>query len=187
MLMDEVPARDPLEKSFDKSTSEVPQKRFMQFVEKMIAKSARLIEVNGGYYQVVEMSAAAICHTFTMINVFVCLEHSMSKHLLAYADLSDFPLHPFFIRECSEFDQSLADSECLGGTLSFLEQELKPKIAHFKQLKLSAGESKLFKKVQIMIRMFTHGLLDQISNFQGILEKIFIKHRAMDDLDLKNQ
>jgi hypothetical protein len=42
----------------------------------------------------------------------------------------------FFMRESPEFDQSLKDNECLGGTLSFLEQEMKQKIAHFKSVKI---------------------------------------------------
>jgi hypothetical protein len=43
----------------------------------------------------------------------------------------------------------------------------------------------MLKLVQLIIKMFNNGLLDHISNFQSILEKIYIKHRALDDLDLK--
>jgi hypothetical protein len=34
--------------------------------------------------------------------------------------------------------------------------------------------------------MFNKGILDSIGNYQGLLEKIYVKHRAMDDLDLKH-
>jgi hypothetical protein len=71
-----------------------------------------------------------------MINLFVCLEHCLSRTLLSYSDLSDFPIQMFFMRDSPEFDQSLKDNECLGGTLSFLEQEMKQKIAHFKSVKI---------------------------------------------------
>jgi len=99
--MDETFTRDPV----DKSAGVVPQMKFMKFVEKMIDKSKRLIDdQNGGYYAVTEMNAAAICHTFALTNVFVCLEHSMSKYLVAYEDLSDFPIFAFFMRDCPEFD-----------------------------------------------------------------------------------
>lgn len=37
----------------------------------------------------------------------------------------------------------------------------------------------------MIIKMFSNGLLDQISNYQSILEKVYIKHRALEDLDLK--
>jgi hypothetical protein len=84
------------------------------------------------------MSTPAIVHTYTMVNIFVCLEHTLSKQLLSFADISEFPVHTFFIRESSQFDQSLKKGECLGGTLSFLEQEMKTKIAHFKSLMLNS-------------------------------------------------
>ena len=38
---------------------------------------------------------------------------------------------------------------------------------------------KLFK---LVISMFNHGLLDHIRNFQGIFERIYIRHRLIDDL-----
>ena len=37
----------------------------------------------------------------------------------------------------------------------------------------------------MLIKIFNYGLLDQIGNYQAVLEKIYIKHRALDDLDLK--
>jgi hypothetical protein len=41
----------------------------------MIEKSKRLIDdAHGGMYAVNEMNAAAIGHTFTMTNIFVCIE-----------------------------------------------------------------------------------------------------------------
>ena len=43
----------------------------------------------------------------------------------------------------------------------------------------------MLKLVQLIIKMFNNGLLDHISNFQSILEKIYIKHRALDYVDLK--
>jgi hypothetical protein len=42
-----------------------------------------------------------------------------------YEDLSEFPIQAFFFRDCPEFDYSLKDSECLGGTISFLETEMR--------------------------------------------------------------
>lgn len=38
---------------------------------------------------------------------------------------------------------------------------------------------KLFK---LVIAMFNYGLLDHIRNFQGIFERIYIRHRLLDDL-----
>lgn len=37
----------------------------------------------------------------------------------------------------------------------------------------------LFK---LIIKMFNYGLLDHIRNFQGIFERIYIRHRLLDDL-----
>lgn len=71
-----------------------------------------------------------------MTNVFVCLEQTLGKELMQYKDLSDFPIQAFFLRECSEYETSLRDGECLGGTLTFLEQEMKQKIAHLKSAKI---------------------------------------------------
>lgn len=38
---------------------------------------------------------------------------------------------------------------------------------------------RLFK---LMIQMFNCGLLDHIRNFQGIFERLYIRHRLLDDL-----
>lgn len=118
MLADETPIYDPVERV----ATETPMRKFTMFVEKLFTKSTRLIDdINGGIYAQNDMNAAAISHTFTLTNVFVCLEQTLSKALLSYEDLSDFPIQAFFMRELPEFDQSLRDAECLGGTLSFLE------------------------------------------------------------------
>lgn len=116
-------------------------------------------------YENHELNAAAIGHTFTMTNVFVCLEQTLGKELLLYTDLSEFPVQAFFLRECPEFDKSLKDSECLGGTLSFLEQEMKNKMTHLKSLKIDMTQSKMLKLVQLIIKMFNNGLLDHIGNY----------------------
>jgi len=61
----------------------VPQKILTQFVEMMFVKSKDLIgNFNGGIFAVNEMSAAAIGHAFTLTNLFVCLEQTLSKELL---------------------------------------------------------------------------------------------------------
>ena len=164
----------------------VPQKVMSSFFEMMFAKSKDLIgNFNGGIFAVNEMSAAAIGHAFTLTNLFVCLEQTLSKELLGYEDLSDFPIQTFFLRDCAEFDQSLKDGECLGGTLSYLEQEMKESLAHFKKIKIEPNQARMLKHVQMLINMFNYGLLDQIGNYQSVLEKIYIKHRALDDLDMK--
>ena len=103
----------------------------------MIEKSKRLIDdVHGGIFSVNEMNAAAIAHTFTMTNLFVCIEQQLHQIVTMYEDLSEFPIHAFFLRDLPEFDQSLKESECLGGTMSFLEGEMRNQLVHFRNIKL---------------------------------------------------
>lgn len=90
MLLSETPCRSD---ASDKNGI-VPQKVFFAFVENMSAKSKDLIgNLNGGLFGGNEMnSAAAVGHAFTLTNLFVCLEQTLNKELLAYDDLSDFPI-----------------------------------------------------------------------------------------------
>jgi len=89
MLMSDAPTKI----DFGDKNGIVPQKVLSSFVEMMFAKSKDLIgNFNGGIFAVNEMSAAAIGHAFTLTNLFVCLEQTLSKELLGYEDLSDFPI-----------------------------------------------------------------------------------------------
>ena len=138
----------PIKGETGEKKSIVASQVFCSFVELMFAKSKDLIgNLNGGIFAVNEMSVAAIGHAFTLTNLFVCLEQTLSKELLGYEDLSDFPIQTFFLRDCAEFDQSLKDGECLGGTLSYLEQEMKESLAHFKKIKIEPNQARMLKHV----------------------------------------
>lgn len=62
---------------------------------------------------------------------------------------------------------------------------MKESLAHFRKMKIDPHQARMLRNVQMLIKIFNYGLLDQIGNYQAVLEKIYIKHRALDDLDLK--
>ena len=60
---------------------------------------------------------------------------------------------------------------------------MKESLTHFRKVKIERHHLKVLDHVRMLIKIFNTGLLDQIGNYQAILEKIYIKHRALDDLD----
>ena len=101
VLMNETPIKGD---AADKNEI-VPQKLFCGVLESILAKSKDLIgNLNGGVFAINEMSAAAIGLGFTLTNLFVCLEQSLSKELTGYDDLSNFPVQTFFLKEWLESD-----------------------------------------------------------------------------------
>ena len=57
-----------------------------------------------------------------MLNVFTCVEEKFAE-LVYMKPLQQFPIKAFFIKEMSEFDESLKNMDRLGGTLSHIETE----------------------------------------------------------------
>jgi len=161
----------------------------MQFVEILTAKSKELHRESLYYHQNlhVEMSEASVQMANTMLNVFTCLEQKFCE-LVYCRPFSEFPIKAFFIKEMPEFDHSLKNMDRLGGTLGHIETENAFLFASNKvpgRQKLTQSQQQMLKMFKALIQMFNCGLLDHIRNFQGIFERIYIRHRLLDDLDYK--
>ena len=119
-----------------------------------------------------------------MLNLFTCLEQKFVE--LVYArPLNQFPIKAFFIKEMPEFDNSLRDLDRLGGTLGHIETENAFLFASNKvpaKMRLTDEQKTCLRLFKLVIQMFNCGLLDHIRNFQGIFERIYIRHRLIDDL-----
>jgi hypothetical protein len=122
-----------------------------------------------------------------MANLFTCIERQLIEMLYAFP-VGEFPVQSMFIKEMPEFDHTLKSMDRLGGTLEHLEKEHKNQFAWFKakaKVKLPPHQYKMLAFVKLLIQMFNYGLLDHIRNFQGVHEKIYIRHRMMDDLHVR--
>ena len=85
-----------------------------------------------------------------------------------------------------EFDYSLKSMDRLGGTLGHIETENAFLFASNKvpgKLKLTAHQKEMLRLFKLVIQMFNCGLLDHIRNFQGVFERIYIRHRGLEDLN----
>ena len=68
------------------------------------------------------MSDTSVQIANTMLNVFTCIEQKLCD-LIYSKPFSEFPIKAFFIKEMPSFDDSLKDSDRLGGTLGHVETE----------------------------------------------------------------
>ncbi len=92
----------------------------------------------------------------------------------------------YFIKEMPEFDYSLKGMDRLGGSLGHIETENAFLFASNKvpgKLKLTLHQKEALNLFKCVIQMFNCGLLDHIRNFQGVFERIYIRHRELENLN----
>ena len=73
----------------------------------------------------------------------------------------------------------------LGGTLGHIETENAFLFASNKvpgKLRITEDQRSMLRLFKLLLQMFNCGLLDHIRNFQGVFERIYIRHRLLDDL-----
>mmetsp|Transcript_46733 Transcript_46733/g.61825 ORF Transcript_46733/g.61825 Transcript_46733/m.61825 type:complete len:88 (-) Transcript_46733:123-386(-) len=68
------------------------------------------------------MNDASVQMANLMLNVFVSVENKLVE-MIYMRPLSHFPIKAFFIKEMTEFDNSLKNMDRLGGTLGHIESE----------------------------------------------------------------
>ena len=164
----------------------VPYERLLKFLEH-ITKKSREFHSESQYFQAnlqVEMSDASVQLANTMLNIFTCVEQHFVE-MVYKKPISEFPIKAYFIKEMPEFDSSLKEMDRLGGTLGHIETENAFLFASNKvpgRMRLSPSQKQMLALFKIIIQMFSCGLLDHIRNFQGVFERIYIRHRLLDDL-----
>lgn len=95
------------------------------------------------------MTDASVQIANLMLNVFTCVEQKFAE-LVYKKPLSQFPIKAFFIKEMSEFDESLRDMDRLGGTLGHIETENAFLFASNKV----PGKLKITEDQRTMLRLF---------------------------------
>lgn len=128
------------------------------------------------------MTEAQVSKLNTLTNIFVCLSHTQFNEIVLSQPLQDFPLHCYFMRDCPQFEDSMKDVDRLGGSFTFIEKELAGELVNFKKLPLTLAQQKVFRFARLLVNMFEGGMLDHARNLQGILEKLYIRQRALEDI-----
>jgi hypothetical protein len=96
--------------------------------------------------------------------------------------LSEFPFHTLFTPPQGGFsfvDPQFSQVERIGGTVTYLENELKSQLLAFRQLPPVNNASCDFAKHLGMI--FAIGVVPQVSQFIRLLEKIYVNQRSLSD------
>jgi hypothetical protein len=100
-----------------------------------------------------------------------------------------FPFQCFFSKDSSMsyVDEAFKGIERIGGTFSYLENELGPKLTQFSNMQMNSKEQEMASLAKNLCLIFTFGVVQEITTFIRFNEKIYVNSRTYDDLTEKGK
>ena len=99
------------------------------------------------------MSDVSVQLSNTMLNLFTCVEQKLVETIYK-RPIDQFPIKAFFLKEMSEFDNSLKNMDRLGGTLGHIETENAFLFASNKipgKMRLNPTQQEMLRLVKLLI------------------------------------
>ena len=79
-------------------------------------------------------------------------------------------------------DETIKSMERIGGTFTHLENELFENLKQFHSVPVSEDQKEVFAFTKNLILIFTFGVIQEVSQFVKLIEKIYVNSRLLEDL-----